>query len=215
MFDDTTDGDSSALADQLTYDWAAALSKACDLGVSMEAGRSIISSAGAATLSATSEESTACSVHLNKRPCDTVTRSDGQRNSFYSTTRSPTLVSQTCGVCLLSLVACDDNNVSSLLYTSHGTLTLPCCGTLVHGKCLQRCAQLRAVRKHCTACQRPFDEVLYAALDRWESEAKEAAALRVRSFNDALRDTSCWQQVDCIARTSKRKRRPNVRYVTL
>lgn len=44
------------------------------------------------------------------------------------------------------------------------TLTMPCCGCTAHVACLAQCVQLRAIRKHCCACQAPFSAAVHAEL---------------------------------------------------
>jgi hypothetical protein len=44
------------------------------------------------------------------------------------------------------------------------TLAMPCCGSIAHVTCLAQCVQLRAIRKHCCACQAPFDAAVFEQL---------------------------------------------------
>lgn len=77
-----------------------------------------------------------------------------------------------CSICLMPIEESAEHSSILVTDSAETALTMPCCRTLVHVVCLSQCLQLRAIRKNCCACQKPFSRAVDDAL----ATAEESAA---------------------------------------
>jgi hypothetical protein len=97
--------------------------------------------------------------------------------------RTPdTAADRPCSVCLLPL--CEGGAAGELSAAEASPLPflMPCCAVAVHLACVQQCVSLRAIRKHCCACQQPFPDALSGAVEAAEREAEGRRRAARESF---------------------------------